>query len=184
MQTKRIVYLSFQVLALFVCTPHFSQAETLTGKITNAESGQPIAARIYLQNEAGKFLHVRSKGGTAVPYAVRRTAASHEVHTSVSAHPFFFGDLPPGSYTLTVEKGKEYLPQTLKVEITDDKGSAEVSIQMRRWIDMAKRGWYSGETHVHRRVAEFADPTNGRRLARGLSTHRLGHRFGPGSGDA
>jgi hypothetical protein len=30
-----------------------------------------------------------------------------------------------------------------------------ISIRLRRWIDMAHRGWYSGDTHTHRTIAEL-----------------------------
>src|SRR5262249_62241602 len=74
------------------------------------------------------------------------------MHTTLSAHPFAI-DLPPGEYTVTVERGKEYHPQTKKVTLTDR--AAHVTFAMRRWIDAGERGWYSGETHVHRSLEEL-----------------------------
>ena len=32
---------------------------------------------------------------------------------------------------------------------------SEVEIRLRRWINMAKRGWYSSETHIHRTLQEL-----------------------------
>jgi hypothetical protein len=29
------------------------------------------------------------------------------------------------------------------------------TFRLRRWVDLAERGWYSGETHVHRRISEL-----------------------------
>ena len=33
--------------------------------------------------------------------------------------------------------------------------SGTVELRLRRWIDMAERGWYSGDTHTHRTLAEL-----------------------------
>ena len=65
------------------------------------------------------------------------------MHTSVSGIPFEAA-LPIGSYTLTVERGKEYLPYSRMVTVD---GTAKINVvKLRRFADMAKRGWYSGDT--------------------------------------
>jgi hypothetical protein len=74
------------------------------------------------------------------------------MHTTLSAHPFSI-DLPPGKYTITVERGKEYLPLVREVSVTN--GPVEVKLPLQRWINLADRGWYSGETHVHRSLEEL-----------------------------
>jgi hypothetical protein len=74
------------------------------------------------------------------------------MHTTLSAHPFTI-DLPSGKYTFTVERGKEYLP--LVREVIVDGAAIDVKLQLKRWINLAERGWYSGETHVHRDLHEL-----------------------------
>ena len=74
------------------------------------------------------------------------------MHTTLSAHPFVL-TLPPGTYAVTIERGKEYLPESRAVTVGAD--PVEVQFKLRRWIDMAGRGWYSGETHVHRAADEL-----------------------------
>ena len=74
------------------------------------------------------------------------------MHTTLSAHPFAV-TLPPGKYTFTVERGKEYLPESRVVTVGND--PLDLRFTLRRWIDMAARGWYSGETHVHRSAEEL-----------------------------
>ncbi|HIM22603.1 MAG TPA: hypothetical protein EYM30_00210, partial [Verrucomicrobia bacterium] len=92
--------------------------------------------------------------GTAIQYNktnwLRKDA--FEKHTTISAHPFR-AELPPGDYTLTVERGKEYFAATQQVSL--GQADAETEIRLRRWINMAKRGWYSGETHIHRTLQEL-----------------------------
>lgn len=129
------------------------QEHTLRGRIVDAESGEVLAARVYLQDEQGAwhFAGSASQQGAAVPYDKMR-GESVERHTALSAHPFQ-ADLPPGRYTLTVERGKEYLPAVRRFEI--GRKPVELTIPLRRWIGMARRGWYSGETHVHRQLDEL-----------------------------
>jgi hypothetical protein len=128
---------------------------TLRGTIIDADTGKPIAARVYVQGEDGRWWHVKSDdpAGTAVPYRKERAdTKSFEVHTTVSAHPFR-AELPPGKYTIIVERGKEYHPMVPQVAIGKD--PVAVNMKLSRWIDMAKLGWYSGDTHVHRTLEEL-----------------------------
>lgn len=56
--------------------------------------------------------------------------------------------LPVGDYQLIAAKGLEY---RLQKQLFTVKADAITSIQLRmqRWNDMAARGWYSGDGHVH-----------------------------------
>lgn len=77
---------------------------------------------------------------------------SVEVHTTLSAHPFRV-ELPPGRYTVTVERGKEYRPLTRQLEVGTE--ALDWRLPLRRWINLAARGWFSGETHLHRTTEEL-----------------------------
>ncbi|MGK0187122.1 MAG: hypothetical protein ACI9R3_002908 [Verrucomicrobiales bacterium] len=132
----------------------FTQATPVTGTITDSDTGSPIAARVYIQSDASKtFYHVTSTvaEGSAEPYSRKSGIASIEMHTAVSAHPYT-ADLPKGDYTLTVERGKEYFTETRRFSVPESK---ELNVKLKRWINMAERGWFSGDTHVHRTVAEL-----------------------------
>jgi hypothetical protein len=117
--------------------------------VIDEADGQALACRVYLESASGERFHVESAeaGGTAVSYRVQRSPESIEVHTAVSAHPFQ-ATLYPGRYLLTIERGKEYAPESQAIELTD--ADQNIEIRLRRWINMAELGWYSGETHVHR----------------------------------
>ena len=54
---------------------------------------------------------------------------------------------------MTAERGKEYHPE--RREVTVGAEPVELTVRLRRWIDMAERGWYSGDTHTHRTLAEL-----------------------------
>jgi hypothetical protein len=127
---------------------------TLTGEIRDAATGQLVAARLYVRSSQGQWFFARSadSAGRAVEYRKERAPASVEMHTALSAHPFTV-ELPPGRYSLTVERGKEYLPAEREVEIGDS--PVKIAIEIRRWVNMTDRGWYSGDTHVHRTLGEL-----------------------------
>lgn len=129
-------------------------AAELEGVIVDASSGQPVAARLYIADEAGKSFFASSKSteGQAVTYDVSRSSASFERHTSLSAHPFVV-ELPPGKYQITVERGKEYRQWQATVSIGEE--DVNRTIRLQRWIDLSALGWYSGETHVHRPLGDL-----------------------------
>lgn len=57
--------------------------------------------------------------------------------------------LPPGKYNVTCTRGPEYLPQKISLNVPEGKESITVDFKLKRWINMAKLGWYSGDHHVH-----------------------------------
>jgi hypothetical protein len=151
------------ILAVFVlklifvpCVYSAENGAVLKGDVVDVDTGEPVACRIYIQDEKGKWYFPRSASpdGSAVVYKKQNWAnkKSVEFHTTISAHPFTI-TLPAGRYTITIERGKEYLPLIRQVRL----GTKAVNLKLRlkRWIDMAQLGWYSGDTHVHRTVQEL-----------------------------
>jgi len=148
----RILFITAFLAALFGSTS--APAATLTGEIRDEATGQLVAARLYIQSAEGKWFFARSAGagGKAIEYRKERGPKSTEMHTALSAHPFT-AELPAGKYTLTAERGKEHLPVTTQVEVGEQ--PVKIEIRLARWINMAEQGWYSGDTHVHRTLAEL-----------------------------
>lgn len=130
------------------------EAATLAGEIRDERTGERLPARLYIQSDKGQWFFARStdRAGKAVEYRKERSPTSVEMHTALSAHAFV-AELPPGRYKLTVERGKEYLPHEETVEIGEQ--PVRVEIRLKRWINMADLGWYSGDTHVHRSLDEL-----------------------------
>lgn len=132
------------------------QPQSLTVAVIDADTQRPLPCRVYVHGGDGTWHFVRSAApdGSAIEYRRQNQANKNsiEMHTTVSAHPFSV-DLPAGDYTLTIERAKEYFPHTQKVLIGAEPVSFTVSL--RRWIDMASLGWYSGDTHVHRTLDEL-----------------------------
>src|SRR5437867_2891504 len=93
----------------------------LRGAVVDADTGRPLACRIYVQAEGGEWFFPNSESpqGLALPYRKKRDELpkSLEMHTTLSAHAFVI-DLPPGTYTITVERGKEYFPLARQIKIS------------------------------------------------------------------
>lgn len=131
-----------------------SRHATFRGLVVDAETSQPIEARVHLRDSHGRWYLVESDGGHAVHYErdLPSLPDSPEVHTTLSGDPFITA-LPAGQYTIRVERGKEYIPFVGQISINDRPLFQE--IRLRRWINMASRGWYSGDTHVHRSIEDL-----------------------------
>jgi len=133
-----------------------AQGTRVRGEVVDSSSGKPIPCRLYIEGKDGTWYFPRSevRAGAAVEYRKERPGnpSSVEMHTTLSAHPFAI-TLPPGHYTFTLERGKEYLPETRAVTVGSK--AIDLRFKLRRWIDMAALGWYSGETHVHRSLEEL-----------------------------
>ncbi len=147
------------VPALFGCCSIVAAQEAtvaLRGKIVDADTRLPVAARVYVQSADGKWFFPASASpqGSALEFKRERGPKSHEYHVTLSAHPFVV-DVPSGRYTITVERGKEYVP--LSQEVVVEKAAVEVTLPIRRWIDMAGQGWYSGDVHSHRPLADMSN---------------------------
>ena len=61
--------------------------------------------------------------------------------------------VPAGDYRLVVERGKTYHPHQQTVSVTQREVSVDVALK--RWVNMAARGWFSGDLHLHRELAEI-----------------------------
>jgi hypothetical protein len=76
------------------------------------------------------------------------------MHTTLSAHPFSV-ELPGGRYVIWAERGKEYIPAEEVVMVGD--APLTVKLKLKRWIEMAQRGWYSGDTHSHQSLSNMTN---------------------------
>jgi hypothetical protein len=106
-------------------------------------TGQLVAARLYLTELSG----------------APRTPADVIAYDKGDEHHFvatgsFELALPPGDYRLVAERGTEYLPASADLPIRSGR-AARHTIWLKRWIDMNRRGWYSGDLHNHRKVEEM-----------------------------
>lgn len=113
---------------------------TVRVQVADDASGQAVAARVYLW-----------RGDTPVlPPGFSSYTADDERHFLVPGD--FELSLEPAKYKLRIERGLEYLPVELDLDVSRD---AVLPVRLRRWVDMASEGWYSADMHVHRDPADI-----------------------------
>ncbi len=138
---------------------------TLRLVVLDADSGLRTPARVELIDDAGRA-HVPKQAlrvagdcrGNILPEWVSQVqvAAVPEegIFNPYTGTAQFYVDgivetaLAPGSYRLRVFKGIEYTVASRNFEIAADE-SREVQVEVTRWIDPRKRGWYSADGHLH-----------------------------------
>jgi len=107
--------------------------------VVDRDSSQPLAVRMHLKNAAGK------------PVLPPKTAAFHD--------HFAFADkislkLPTGNYTFEIERGPEYLWRQGNFRI-DTFANDSKTIDLKRFADLSKEGWWSGDLDVRRPLEQM-----------------------------
>ncbi len=57
--------------------------------------------------------------------------------------------LPPGKWQISLEHGTEYIPVTETFIVPQQAKDMNKTFTLKRWINLPRRGWYSGDVHVH-----------------------------------
>lgn len=102
------------------------------------ENDRPVACRIHVKDAAGK------------PVKVPGRVAWNDHHV-VDGRDVL--ELPEGRYHLEIERGPEYesVSRELRIRARADLSS---KVELRRIAHLASEGWWSGELHVHRPLAD------------------------------
>ena len=139
----------FALVALAFSGWELAAQVRLTGRVVDEQTGEPLAARLEIRSKKGERFEARSidPAKPALPYKRQVASASLEHHVTLEAVPFVI-DLLPGKYLLTAQKGKEWLVATKEISIADK--PVEVTLSLKRWIDLPRLGWYGGDVHSHR----------------------------------
>jgi hypothetical protein len=58
-------------------------------------------------------------------------------------------DLPAGKWRVAVEHGMEYIPVVEEFTLDGKEEKLTRTIELKRWVNLAERGWWSGDVHVH-----------------------------------
>jgi hypothetical protein len=147
-----------QVPILFHCAP----AVTVTFEILDFDAAPTTAA-----------LTIRDRFGRVYPSPGRRLAPDFFFHHQVYRHHGESVLLPPGTYTVEYSRGPEYRISTASITVPETSTHGE-SIQLDRWIHVAKEGWRSGDHHVHAAgCSHYESPAQGV-LPKDMMRHILG----------
>lgn len=123
------------------------------------------AARVTVRSDDGAWHHpvgaVRDRTAAARPGVLdmdRDPSDASAVAPGYTEHFVSGGsvelEVPRGSVTLEVTRGPEHTGVTRRVEVGAT--GARVSARPQRFADLAAEGWWSGDLHVHRPVADAA----------------------------
>ena len=144
----------FFVFGFLLLGGTLSAQTRVVGKIVDSQSGETLPARLEILSDKGVRYEAKSIDplSPALPYKRQAGPVSIEHHVTLSQGDFIV-DLPPGNYTFTAQRGKEFLVESRNVEVKDK--PLELVLKLRRWIDMPSLGWYSGDVHSHRLWSEM-----------------------------
>lgn len=105
---------------------------------------------------------IRDSRGRVYPNPSRRLAPDFFFHRQIYRADGESVTLPPGEYTAVVQRGPEYHVDTHSFKVAADGVSQRQDFKLRRWIHAAKRGWFSGDHHVHAAgCGHYDSPTEG-----------------------
>jgi hypothetical protein len=126
---------------------------TIEVNIIDKSSRKPTNARIYAWGSNDSIYAAREC--ISYRYQMRwiESIGNTGFHFTTIGNGFII-DLPQGKAKIIIEKGKEYRPIVREVDIKAGK-TVQIDIELDRWIDMTKHGWYSGDMHVHRSLEEM-----------------------------
>ncbi len=97
------------------------------------EDGAPVACRIHLRNSAGELQFPAGFPGFHDHFVFPGSGSIN---------------LPAGGYTYEIERGPEFAPVSGTVTLA--RGRETVRVQLKRLVDLAAAGWFSGDLHIHR----------------------------------
>ncbi len=111
----------------------------MTITVTEPNSQSPVPCRIHLKDPAGNPVQAG-----ALPFWRDHFVCPGTVQLELAA----------GAYSYEIERGPEYSQATGRVEVARGRTSAEL-VQIKRLANLPAAGWWPGELHVHRPVAEI-----------------------------
>ncbi len=103
---------------------------------------------------------IRDKQGRVFPSQAKRLAPDFYFQPQVYRRDGEILRLPEGSYTVVCSRGPESLPETRTLLVGSQ--TKKFNYQVKRWIDPASLGWWSGDHHIHAAgCAHYSNPTEG-----------------------
>jgi hypothetical protein len=125
--------------------------------------GQPTTASFVIRDEQNRVY----------PAPAKRMAPDFFFHSQIYRHDGESVLLPPGKYTVSYQRGPEYAELVKDIEVPPSKHHEEV-FRLKRWIQPAKMGWYSGDHHVHAAGCSHYEAPDQGVLPKDMMRHILG----------
>jgi hypothetical protein len=168
--SPRLTAAAVLVLALGL-SAQVTRDVTLAVRVVDSVTDQPTPVRVGLRDAKGTRPSVSAAlavSETAIPIPRQAIAVMWGQQDRAQGYALqpdgaFYVDgsfdvsVPPGTYTLSLSKGFEYVPQELSLDVAPASGLTR-EVKLDRWIDMPARGWYSSDDHIHLRRSPADDP--------------------------
>jgi hypothetical protein len=133
------------------------------------ERGKPTTASLVIRDAQARLY----------PSPGKRLAPDFDFQPQVYRSDGDVIRLAPGSYTVDITRGPEYVTKRVPLEVGPSGNVARFTLE--RWIDMASRGWYPGDHHIHSAgCLHYETPTQGVE-PRDMIRHVLGEALSVGS---
>lgn len=133
---------------LLAAAPIAATAESLRIELRD-EHGQPVTARLEVHGSGGRMFQPADGAILSRPPG-RPDSGSPYLRSFITRSGSATIELPSaGRYRVVAEHGLEYERVVREVDVARD-GATTIEIQLRPWIRMRERGWWSGDMHVHR----------------------------------
>jgi len=114
------------------------------------ENGKPCVAELLIRDHAGRVY----------PSQVKRVAPDFFFHPQVYRADGEILKLPDGVYDITFRRGPESIAEKRQLKVAGE--NTTLKFQVKRWVDPAKLGWWSGDHHIHAAgCAHYSQPTQG-----------------------
>ncbi|MEM7559459.1 MAG: hypothetical protein AAF394_10065, partial [Planctomycetota bacterium] len=126
------------------------------------QGSTPVTMRVFSSDGKPAFakFEVRDSTGRIYPAQSKRLAPDFFFQRHIYRGDGEKISLPPGEYEFTCSRGPESIPETKKLSVGED--PRELVYRVRRWIDPAKSGWWSGDHHIHAAgCLHYDNPTQG-----------------------
>ncbi len=104
---------------------------TLSATVVDAASGLPVPCTVEIRDSAGRVVTERAS-----------------FRTGFRSDGRFRKRLPAGSARLRVSRGFETRALEEEVDVPAG-GDREIRVALERIVDLRKRGWFAGDSHVH-----------------------------------
>ena len=158
---------------LFICcVTHIVAAAIVLPLVpTDAQAQQQARLKIRVVDEKGALLPARAwvdvQGKRMFQPQLPKTVTVYAKDRSFSCDGEFEMLVPRDRCSVHIERGKEYRPVDVEIDIAGE-GDVFREVELKRWIDMPSRGWFSADLHVH---LGFDDPRVLRQLALADDVH-------------
>lgn len=164
------------ILPMTLTTP---DRGTLDVTILSDDNGKPTPAMVRLTRKLdGRIMGPSNANdyGPQFDHQGNFTPQRRTNHTGAASGSFwvcpgpFTMQLAPGDYGIVVARGVEHEVISDEFTIASNKTTV-ASYRPLRWIDMRKKGWWSGDDHVHCQIMSDADADRVMEWARAEDVH-------------